>query len=58
MRIQKAQIYGKHKTISTNILMANSTFIIKETMFKMKYSIQEFRGYQKQKKKYKENKKR
>lgn len=29
MRIQKAQIYGKHKTISTNILMANSTLIIK-----------------------------
>lgn len=51
MRILKAQIYGMHKATSTNIFMAKSTFIIKETLFKLKYSVQELRGYQKQTKK-------
>ena len=56
MRIPKGQIYGMHKAISTNTFMAQSAFIVKFKMFKMKNSTQEVKGYQKVKKNGKENK--
>lgn len=57
MRILKAQIYGMHKAISTNIFMAKVPLLFKKQCLKWSIQFRNLEGIRnKQKKKYKENK--